>query len=57
MNKQHYEAIAKILRMWVTHDVSKELNEADHVVEDLTDYFSHDNPRFNKEKFEQAVYG
>ena len=52
-SKQHYEAIAKIIRM-VTDTTGK--IERGALVGELSDYFERDNPNFDRNLFFKACY-
>ena len=55
MTKKDYEAFAKVLkaRMQYTRTVSYDSAIAD-IIEDITDIFQSDNPRFDRARFLKA---
>lgn len=52
MTKKHYEAIAKAFHAYIATDTGA--NIARPIAKDLADYFSTDNPRFDRTRFLQA---
>ena len=58
-SKRHYIDIAKVLNTYVmlnrNLDIQMELIDA--MTYDFTTLFSRDNPNFNRDTFEKAVYG
>ena len=54
--KQHYEAIAKIIRdnTTVVIAIDASIIFRDSLVYELADYFLKDNPNFDREKFIKA---
>lgn len=57
--KQHYEAIAKIIKQEIEWSESYQTegvrtNTCKHIALDLAQYFESDNPRFDRKRFLEA---
>jgi hypothetical protein len=54
MTKKHYVAIAKILKDHKPTD-QFQIDNWWRMVKDMADFFEHDNPNFDADKFIQAI--
>lgn len=66
MRKKHYEAIAKILRYYITYEapinapskhtlqVLRGVNYSKCIAQDISDYMQEENPCFDRERFFKA---
>jgi len=51
ISKKHYQAIASIINFRTT---AKKNICSEHIIKDLADYFSSDNPLFDRDRFLSA---
>ena len=52
--RQHYEAIAEIMKINSTKEVCATRLVILDIAEELANYFAQDNPRFDRQKFLEA---
>jgi len=59
MTKKQFEAIAKILGKRLAGKVKAPIGEyetIEHIASDFAEYFANENPRFDENRFLEAVY-
>ena len=63
LTKKYYKAIAQILfKHFNAYDVSfnccsSQIKEVEHIADEIADFFAGDNPNFDRQKWDMAIFG